>query len=580
MRFFLLFFNLVLFFCLFSQEKTELIFHVYENKILPKKIPKTKFNTKEKALKSLVNLKRQLQEKGYIESSIDSLNFQESYIHVYLFLGKKYQFSVLENGNLPIEVLKKIHFLETNFIGEKVSFVEIERLKNKILSYYENNGYPFAEVYLDSISIKNNKVSSKIYANPYKLFLIDTIIIHGNTNTKSKYIQNYLGIKKGTLYNKTQIDKINNKINQLKFIKENRDVQIVFLNGKVEIHIFLEKQKSNEINLLLGILPNDKLTSRKITITGDGRLHLLNSFGVGEEIYLDFKQLKPKTQNLDLRLLYPYFINLPLGVNAEFNLYKNDTSYININSKVGILYSFNGIDNIQLFYQNKISNVLNFDTTSFLSNKQPELLDKTTNNIGLQFNFQNLDYVLNPRKGFKFSFTSKIGTRKIRKNSVLQELDNNFYSTIARAVINYNLELKLDYYIPFYKRHSFLISNKSSFLISKDILANDKYKIGGSQLLRGFDEEDIITPFFSIFKIEYHFSLTKNSYFYTFVDFALVEDVRLGSTNIDTPIGFGLGATFETKGGIFSLSYALGKQLDNQVELKNGKIHFGYINFF
>jgi hypothetical protein len=48
----------------------------------------------------------------------------------------------------------------------------------------------------------------------------------------------------------------------------------------------------------------------------------------------------------------------------------------------------------------------------------------------------------------------------------------------------------------------------------------------------------------------------------------------------DTPLGFGVGTSFETKAGIFALTYALGQQFDNPIELRAGKIHFGFTSLF
>jgi hypothetical protein len=36
----------------------------------------------------------------------------------------------------------------------------------------------------------------------------------------------------------------------------------------------------------------------------------------------------------------------------------------------------------------------------------------------------------------------------------------------------------------------------------------------------------------------------------------------------------------ETGAGVFSLYYALGKQLGNKFEFQRAKIHFGFVNFF
>lgn len=581
MKIIFLYIYVILNFSLLAQEKINIKFHFQDNETFPTNIKvKTSYKNFEKAIQKLETLKREFYSKGYIEFSIDSLIRKETQLNTYLHIGKQYKLAYLANGNINKEVLDKIKYSEKDFKETKFNFENIEKLINKISSYYLNRGYPFVDVFMDSVYIYKNIVYSKIYAEPHKLFLIDTIIIHGNSKTTSKYLQNYLAIKKGDLYNQSKIEEASIKIQQLPFITEVKDIQLVFIKEKVELNIFLEKQKSNEINLLLGILPNDKLTNRKITITGEGLLHLYNSFGVGEEIFFNFKQIRPKTQNIDIEIKYPFLLNLPVGINTSFKLFKNDTSYININSKLGLMYNFNGVDKIQLFYQNKISNVLNFDTQKVANNELPEILDKTTNIIGLQLFLQKLDYIINPRKGYIFSITGKVGARNIRINSELQKINNNIYNNISQKTINYNIELEFKYYFPILKRHSILLANNSKFFISQNVLNNEKYRIGGAKTLRGFDEEEVLSPYFSLLTLEYHFSLTKNSYFYTFGDIAIVEDIRFGSKSIDTPFGFGLGATFETKGGIFKLSYALGKQLNNKIEFKNGKIHFGYINLF
>jgi hypothetical protein len=66
-----------------------------------------------------------------------------------------------------------------------------------------------------------------------------------------------------------------------------------------------------------------------------------------------------------------------------------------------------------------------------------------------------------------------------------------------------------------------------------------------------------------------------------FVDAAFME--RSTSTSYDKlyPLGLGVNLAFETGAGIFAVSYAIGKRdLDQPFELRNGKIHFGYQNYF
>ena len=52
-----------------------------------------------------------------------------------------------------------------------------------------------------------------------------------------------------------------------------------------------------------------------------------------------------------------------------------------------------------------------------------------------------------------------------------------------------------------------------------------------------------------------------------------------GLTSGDT-LGIGVGTSFETKAGIFGLTYALGRQFDAPFELRSGKVHFGFTSLF
>ena len=99
-------------------------------------------------------------------------------------------------------------------------------------------------------------------------------------------------------------------------------------------------------------------------------------------------------------------------------------------------------------------------------------------------------------------------------------------------------------------------------------------------MLRGFDEESIFATLFAVGTLEYRLLLGKNSYLYVFADYAYVEDETNERSITDTPLGFGTGLTFDTKVGVFGISYALGRQLGNPVDFRAAKIHFGYVSFF
>jgi outer membrane protein assembly factor BamA len=575
---------------LFGQGRITIELKEVDGLSLPSKIKyKKTADDYDSATEEMRQLLKKLYQLGYIEASVDSIQTDStSFYRAHLSLGRQYSVSALQSGNLSKEIIAKTGFRESKYEDEPFSFDEIQNQISKIVRYYENHGYPFAEVWLDSFQFDGSQIFSKVYAQPNEFIIIDSIVIHGSTNTKSRFLQNYLQISPGDPYDQSKITSIDRKLRQLPYLRLQKEVEVIFTPGYASIHLYLEKQRSNQFNFIIGVLPNNQLTDRKLTITGDGRLHLQNSFGVGEEIFAEFRQIRPLTQNLDLDFVYPYIANLPVGVGGSFNLYKNDTLFVNIDSEIGFMYQFGGMNYFRAFYHNQVSNVLNYDTASIrMSRELPQTIDVRNNRYGVGIFMQNLDYVLNPRAGYMIKTALSTGNKVIKKNPVVAALKDEdgremeyLYEKFDLKSLAHGISLHIQYFLPVKSRSTVLFSNRSEAIVAKNIFINEKYRIGGSNILRGFDEESIFTPFYSLSTIEYRFLLSRNSYFNTFVDVAVVEDVRFGAGNIDVPFGFGTGVALETKGGIFSLAYALGKQLDNKLDFRNGKIHFGFVSIF
>jgi hemolysin activation/secretion protein len=112
-----------------------------------------------------------------------------------------------------------------------------------------------------------------------------------------------------------------------------------------------------------------------------------------------------------------------------------------------------------------------------------------------------------------------------------------------------------------------------------EIFQNEVFRFGGQTNLRGFNEEELYATNRATTGIEYRFLLDKDSHVFAFYDQGIYEN-NASSYYRDNPFGFGAGLSFGTKLGVFSISYALGKQFSNPISFQDGKIHFGYISFF
>ncbi|MFM2136071.1 MAG: hypothetical protein RL021_1471, partial [Bacteroidota bacterium] len=135
-------------------------------------------------------------------------------------------------------------------------------------------------------------------------------------------------------------------------------------------------------------------------------------------------------------------------------------------------------------------------------------------------------------------------------------------------------------FVPLNNRSVAALMSKSAFIGGSTLFSNELYRIGGLRSLRGFDEESIFASAYTIATAEYRFITEQNSYLFGFFNAARYQNSSQGASLSGTPWGFGAGYTFQTRLGILSISYALGKQGGDPLLVRSGKVHFGVINYF
>jgi len=548
---------------------------------------KTHFKDSVQAIAEATDLFQKIRSFGYLAASIDNTVSDSTQTVIYIYVGEKFENITLRNGNIDPSLLTNAGVKGAVMSGKKIPVTSAEIVKGKILQECENNGYPFAAVKLDSFSAAGNSFSAKVYLQKNELIRYDSLEILGKTKTRRAFLRNYLGLKIGKPYNESNIKKIKQRLNELQFVESIQPHTVYFQNGKAKVNLYLKDKKSSQFDILLGLLPGS--SGQKLLITGEARIHLFSLFGMGEEFYLEWKKLQPKTQQLDVRVVYPYLLGLPLGINARFELYKRDTSYIDINGDYGVQYQFVGSNYLKASLHQQIAIITNVDTAYIKQTRSlPRNLDINTNEFALEYFLQKLNYRFNPVDGYVLKVGGSAGVKQIKRNNNIVGLfdevtGKNFdflYDTAHLKNFQFRVGLAFDKYWKLAPRHTIKTSVEGKYFFSRNIFENEKYRLGGVNSLRGFDDQSIFTPYYAMANIEYRFLLSKNSYFSTFFNAAVVEDNRVGKGPVDFPFGFGAGAAIETKVGIFGITYAMGKQLDNKITIKSAKIHIGYVNYF
>jgi hypothetical protein len=512
---------------------------------------------------------------GYLSASIDSVRSDSMLTTACLFAGQRYMWAHIRQGNVAEDYLAGTGFRKKLFDEKPFSYEQVAKLEKKIISNCENNGYPFAKIKLDSIDLTGDRFSAALNLSRNKFVTIDSVVLKGTGTVTPVYVYNYISISPGDVYDESQIRKISGRIRELPFLKEVRSSQVIFTEKETKLYLFLESKKASQFDGVLGLLP-DENEPGKLNLTGEVHLKLQNSLRRGEIIELNWKQLPSKSQDLKVHAYYPFLFNTKFGLDGNLAIFRQDTTYIIVTKNLGVQYALTGNNFIRGFVTEKESDL---QSTSGLENVTvlPPYADITTLSYGATVHYEKLDYRLNPRKGFSIETTGSTGNRTVRKNSGINDAA---YDSIKLNSVVYQAELQFDYFIPLGGRHVLDLGTQSAYIYNPELFVNELFRIGGLKSLRGFDEESIYTTLHTIGKTEYRYILEQNSFLFAFFNAAWYQN-KSRNTNIhDTPFGFGAGINFETKIGIMSVSYALGKQFDNPVYFKNGKVHFGIVNYF
>jgi len=560
-----------LFFCLFIVHffcAQDIKVSFKKNNFPPKLIFPDSITLKKNKLKNkLANLSQKMVADGYLLFSYDSIIKKDSIVNCYVSCGDRFN-----NVHLQIDKAQKKRLLNETSIRnkelEKLLFrpADINRLLIQIRDSYLNSGYPFVDVKLEKITLdRKNNLKANLFVEKGNSYMWSTLHIKGDSSISIKFLTELLGLKKGQLYNESRLKKISKELDQLLFIKEIKPHDLLFTPEGVEVFLFLKSKKASSANGMVGLQPNT--ASNTYRLAGELKLKLSNVLKRGEKMELHWKGLRPQTQSLFVSASVPFLFNTSFGVGGETILYKQDSSFLELKSSANVQYFIGRgfyIKGLYKFYNNR----------SFLSkpSDSKEYLNIRSNSYGMSLFKQKLDYLPNPSKGFLFSTELSFGNRKtlFYEDSLLKE----------KKSLTTRSKFCFEFYYPIFNRHIFHGLFSGEQLYANDLFNNELVRFGGLNSLRGFNEEELFASANVSVLFEYRFLVDKNSNAFVFYNQAWYENSTTSSYYNDYPFGFGLGYSFGSKLGVFSVIYALGSQLNNPIELRNGKLHVGYVSYF
>jgi len=514
------------------------------------------------------------------EASVDSLYRTDSTVfRAVLHRGKAYTWAALTPPDAAEARvwLRKAGFRKRRFTDRPLRPEEWTATRDSTLVRAADAGYPFAAIGLTDVAWSaENELTARIKLNTGPLIRVGDVRAPESVRIRPAFLQRYLGLRPGEPYRERRVRRLGSSLRQLPYLSVKGSPRISFEDTLAFFDLPIERRAASRFDFVIGVLPNSLQNDGKLLITGELNGELQNGFGQGERIAVRFEQLRPQTQELEVGLEYPYLFGLPFGVEGELDLYRRDTSFLNLNWRLSATYLREGNDRFSFFWENRRSVV----PGQQLNPEQPvaglpDTIGVIRSFFGLRGRRTRTDRRFSPRRGYAFDLSAAAGTRRLPD---VMNSDSLGGST-GQAQLRGRGELFLD---PIGGTVIYFGVQGAAIFSGGTILPNEQFRIGGARLLRGFDEQSVFARDFVVLTTEFRLLLGGNAFLYGFLDAGRVN-LRSKSrpdAPIDYPLGFGVGINIDTRAGVFGLSLALGKSKGIPLNFSAPKVHLGYVSVF
>lgn len=543
----ILIFNLIFFQIILAQNSKKWI--VVTDTVVANKLLSDYLNESTSIPDSILNQKtaqlvEKLNEYGYFDAVLTRFSNDSTYITKIKLNQKIEKISINFPNIIQFSSFSQEIFKDKNRVELPIEMTSF--FLNFILKTYQNNGFTFAKIKLTHQRKNIDKVEADLEIVMGKQYKIDKIIVKGYENFPPTFVKHKLLLNENQVFNKSKIENISTILRGLPFVSEIKKPEILFTKDTTYLYLFLQKEKSNTIDGIIGFSNSEN--SKGIKLNGHFDLKLNNVFNKGEQIALDWRSDGSQSQSLETFVALPYLFKTPLVLNYELLMYKKDTTFFNFSNKLNLGY----------FY--KQNHQIGFEWDRFSS----QLLTSYHPNTALNFSshFYGIFYQ------YKMVYASKLFPHKFMfKNSLLTGKRNGTKQINAHAEIDFLF--KLNY------RQLISLRNETAALFSDEYLENELFRMGGMQSVRGFQERSLLAKRYTYANMGYHFLTDENSYFSLLSDFGL-----LYANYLKQIYSIGIGYRFGSDFGNFHLQYFIGNSSDAPFSIKNSFVHLNFSQKF
>lgn len=485
---------------------------------------------------------------GFLENEIVENKKQNDSTFLFKFqLGKKTKSIHIYIGRNS--ELQKLGVIEAKEDTLKLAFDETEAFLNTTLNALERKGYSLAKLQLVNLKKRKGILLADLSFETEKLRQVNDIVINGYDKFPEGHKKEIKRRYRNKIFNQESLKNINNDFNQFQFVTQTKYPEILFMNDTTKVYVYLEKSKPNRFDGFIGFGNNDK---GDLKVNGYLDLLLVNSLNVGERFNLYWKSDGNDQKTFNVNIELPYIFRSPLGIKAQLNIFKQDSTFQNTQTAIDLGYYFNYNTRLYVGYQSTESNDIQ------------NLSSSTVRDFDNSFFTSNFEFTQFKNDDFLFPDKTLINIKGgIGKRNSEASKNSQFFT---------NVDLRHNLYLN--NKNIIAIRSQNFLLQSDSYITNELYRFGGINSIRGFNENSLQANLFSSILTEYRYVLAPTIYVHSIIDFGYYQDKTTDSDGNLLGLGFGFGLL--TKNGLFNIVYANGSTGNQQIKLSNSIVHISF----
>lgn len=498
--------------------------------------------------KEIRHVHKQLKNNGFFTSTIDTIVTNKDVYTAFFDLGFKTEEIIIIYPQKKQPVSS-----EQNFDSIRLKPHEFENYTKSILNKLDQKGKSFSEISFKNPKIQNRTLVLEQQVIESKKRYIDKVIVKGYDNFPQKFIRNYFKINPQTIFSKEKIEEISQLTKTLTFVDQKKKPEVLFKKDSTHLYLFLTKQTSSSFDGIINFASKDD--GKGLLLNGNLDLKLNNVFNSGEQLELFWNKVAEEKTEFNILVKAPYLINSRFSSELGFNIFRQDSTFLNTNFNFKTEYDFNNFSKISLLFSSEKS--------SYLLNTESNNFDSFSNNfIGIEYKISTLSKTNLFKYKLNVNIQPVIGRRKTEISQINQQ------KLLISSFANFKTSEKS--YI--------FLKNETGILNSNNYLVNELFRIGGVNTIRGFNEQSIFTSQYSYLNLEYRYLTSLSSYIYTITDLGAYENIV--ENNYQEVIGIGLGYGFKLNNSNVNFAYANGFNFKDTTKFNNSKIIVKWTSFF